>query len=221
MGGAASALAENSEYAKMDETLRNEMADLFISEYQKLKDTTADDDSIRENFTERLIAKEREIIARREDLQTKFRSNALAVIKDRRKSGFADIALLVNKKLASFKSKHSLTFLIAVDGSATSDISFNNILSMRKHDDNIVIYHSYHPGSQASKPAPNKMAAIKTKYEALLIGNLPTQNHYLCIDELINGEEDREMVLNDLITKVQLQTESTYDHKFFSRHVRI
>lgn len=207
MGTAASTLIDNPEDSALDNHLRDEMTELFMSEFQKMKDATIDDEEIKATFTERLIAKEREIISRREEILEKMQTKVLALSKEKKKNGFSDIGSLVMKKMAHLKQKQSLTFLVAVDGSDSADVGFTNVLSMRKPHDNIILYHSYHPGSQESKPSKNKMSAVKIKYEAALIGNLPTENYFLCLEELAHNDSEREMV-----TTTNFITSTLYSH---------
>ena len=85
----------------------------------------------------------------------------------------------------------ALTFLVAVDGSKTADMAFKTIVSRRRRNDNVLVYHSFHPKSQDSKPHNHKMEAVKLQYEAALISSIPTKHFYLCIDELKRTDDNR------------------------------
>ena len=194
MGGAASIYSGDPE---LDKKLRDEMTDLFMTEFERFKDSKIDSDEIRKNFMDSLIEKERNILMKREEIEVQ------------NKSSLSSLAKLVLKK-----SQH--TFLIAVDGSTASDVGFQLILNMRRKIDNVIVYHAFNLESQESKPHEHKMTAIKTKYDAALIGNLPIKNGYLCLDEIKNDKKDEKTkALNNLIEKCRLQTSEVKNHNYF------
>ena len=201
MGGAASIYSGDPE---LDKKLRDEMTDLFMSEFERFKDSKIDSDEIRKNFMDSLIEKERNILMKREEIEVQ------------NKSSFSSLAKLVLKKSQHIKTKGAHTFLIAVDGSTASDVGFQLILNMRRNIDNVVVYHAFNLESQESKPHEHKMTAIKTKYDAALIGNLPIKNGYLCLDEIKNDKKDEKVkALNNLVEKCRSQTSEVKNHNYF------
>lgn len=194
--------------AEEDEEHAQEIAAHLMEEIAKLKEQGKTDEEIKREMVQLLVQKKRHI------LQKKVETLQATVAE-------ANIDELSREAHRYFKRNQALTFLVAVDGSKTADMAFKTIVSRRRRNDNVLVYHSFHPKSQDSKPHNHKMEAVKLQYETALISSIPTKHFYLCIDELKRTDDNREKVLFELIRHLRnqnLTTDPRIDPNLFGDH---
>ena len=201
MGAGASLLHEGE-----DEEHAQEMASALMEETMKMKAEGKPDEEIKQELVRLLVHKKRHVIQKKiETLQ--------ANVAD------ADIEELSHKAHCNSLNTQVLTFLVAVDGSKTADMAFNTIVSRRRRNDNVLVYHSFHPKSQENKPHDFKMQAVKTRYETALLSNVPSNHYFLCVDELKRPDDNREKVMFEMIHRLRNRTKDPrIDAALFGDH---
>ena len=153
---------------------------------------------MKEHFYSFLIEKERELIEKHEaDVKKKFSASVLSAF-------------------SKLKKKTSNTFVVAVDGSKFADNAFNTMMSLRKNNDNVIVYHSYEK-SDAELPPEYHCETIKLKYETALVGTLPVDHFYLSFLERPAGVSKRE-AFDALTTSFQVKFLSEKTALYFGRH---
>lgn len=201
MGAGASLLHESD-----DEEHAQEMATTVMEEMEKLREEGKADAEIKQELVRLIVHKKRHLLQRKvEALQTRVTDDNI-------------------EELSREAHKHSqnsqvLTFMVAVDGSKTAEMAFNTMVSRRRRNDNILVYHSFHPKSQENKPHNCKMEAVKTYFETALLSNIPTNHYYLCIDELKRPDDNREKVMFEMIQHLRNRTKDPrIDQQLFGDH---
>jgi hypothetical protein len=206
------------------EQVTAELADLYVKEFSKLteeeKANVETSPEFKASFATALIAKQREIISkhRRASRVSGVRSGSIADIRMIKRSSSTDIDNLPEAMKEKFKNmcakKHKEyldrrcnTFMVCVDGTTPGDNAFKVAMAMRRRIDNICLFHSYEEGTQSTLGTNLKSEVIKTKYENILIGALPTQNYSLRFTARHDGDPVRKHLV-DLIHDI-LKSEKT------------
>jgi len=228
-----------------DSVIRTELKDFFLDEVIKWKNHAGDEEDLKQIIETQLQKKE--TILRRQMSSASIRKMSTSDLSRdtsmrnaiREQEELDEKTNLVARKFRNLRSKFSHTFIVAVDGSQTADIAFQSVLSMRKNADNIVVYHSYSQTTEEKRPPEARLEPIKVKYEAALVSHVPTENYYMCIDDLDDlsviqeymkasaidadaslAEGDiRQKALLKLLYLTEHQTTTMQHHSYFRDHI--
>mmetsp|Transcript_16693 Transcript_16693/g.16789 ORF Transcript_16693/g.16789 Transcript_16693/m.16789 type:complete len:498 (-) Transcript_16693:262-1755(-) len=165
MGNGVSISAQRGSNPVMEDFLKNEMATIFVEEYEKINGAkTLDSNELRLRFLE-AIAKKESFIWNRMDALSKPVKNLKNVVND-------DFRKLCVTTVEKIHMKNAHTWMCAVDGSEASEIAYKTTMRLRRRTDHVCLYHAYSEKND-SLPIEMKQENVRTKYETQLISSLP------------------------------------------------
>ena len=86
-----------------------------------------------------------------------------------RRTPMKETAEIAHDTLSHILQRRSLTYLVAVDGSAHSDRAFETVMRLKSRRDNTIIYHGYSLAEQRTLPTQHTRDHIQQHYEQLAL----------------------------------------------------
>lgn len=186
----------------------NGLASIFSDEFDNLKKGNVSVEEVKSRITASLNQKRDTVMARIVERNASMAS--ISAPEPGTPLSAEDFQKAVSSKNKALTHKSAHTFLVGVDGSESSSMAFNMALSFRRKIDNIVLLHTFRGDvDQATLPPAYRSVGIRSKYETLLIGNMPTSNFHLSFVERLDGQTAKG-VLTDIIDNCRRPTPSTH-----------
>lgn len=191
MGAGASALSDAfAERPDLLDNYRYEYADLFSSEFQRLRENGMPEEELRAHFVKLLEAKEAELLskAKNSEVNRDDQSNVGteqskdALLNDGEDDDMSDLTEeqmqakhvqfveACRDSAINIKGKTGLNFVCCVDGSEGSDFAFKTTMHLQRKEDTINIFHAYKQAKNLMEYPEMLQDNLRKKYMYLLFG---------------------------------------------------
>eukprot|EP01041_Mallomonas_annulata_P003541 gene3541-7043_t len=189
--------------AAATELVRNEVATLLADEFDRLKHSNLSQHEIREKFLHTLRANE-ENISRKIGAIEKSPEPVLKILHEEHE--FRELCMSSVKKI---HLKNANTWMCAVDGSKSSEIAFQTVLSMRRRVDHVCLFHSFSTHDDELNDE-QRQESVRQKFEPQLLAHLP-------VNRFSFYWQDRKESLHEAITDLVAEYKTAlYTHNLNS-----